>query len=511
MTGTKAGFALIVVAACVSLAAVLTGGVPLPGILALPPAALLAVVLILASLPILLMRWSLALGVFFCWLMVEDLVRKLAGNDLKVYFVKDLIYVVAMIALLVSPAARGVWMRATGRARFALYALIAWGVVMSVPTVMQDWRLPLLGLRFDFFYAPLVVAGYLVARESESLRRWLLALACLGALASSIGVAQAIIGPQFLAPEQPTPGLINLVTVRELPETGPVYRPTGPFVDPGRYAVMAATTVAAALAATLLSRGRARIVAWLCAAIALAGIWVSGGRALFLLGAALVVLALLAPAFAERRQAFTRAVPIAALGMVLLFMFAIFVPHLLTNRLAWYQTTLDPRSPKNEWQYRWKVYGTGTINGLKIGGPFGVGTGQESLGKPYLVGDGDSPENLYQVESGYGSVAVEWGAIGLALWLLWSIGWFIHACSSVRVARDGPLGAVGFVLAGWMFLFLFVQFFTSYGSFQNYLGNAYFWFLSGVIFALPEAHRRARERTRSPSVKQRMEPVGAPT
>ena len=47
-------------------------------------------------------RWVLTLGIFLVWLVVEDLVRKLAGNNLAVYFVKDLIYFVLLFALFTS-------------------------------------------------------------------------------------------------------------------------------------------------------------------------------------------------------------------------------------------------------------------------------------------------------------------------------------------------------------------------------------------------------------------------
>ncbi len=65
----------------------------------LPPVALFAAVLILAALPLLAGRWVLTLGIFLVWLVVEELVRKLAGNNLAVYFVKDLIYLVLLSAV----------------------------------------------------------------------------------------------------------------------------------------------------------------------------------------------------------------------------------------------------------------------------------------------------------------------------------------------------------------------------------------------------------------------------
>src|SRR3990172_1066269 len=114
--------------ACILLAALLTGTVYLPGPFALPPAALVAVVIALASVPLFLTRWKIGLAVFFVWLPFEDLIRKMAGNDLHVYFVKDFLYVLLMIGMFADPSTRGVWKLATGRARLTLYALVTWAV-----------------------------------------------------------------------------------------------------------------------------------------------------------------------------------------------------------------------------------------------------------------------------------------------------------------------------------------------------------------------------------------------
>ena len=47
--------------------------------------------------------------------------------------------------------------------------------------------------------------------------------------------------------------------------------------------------------------------------------------------------------------------------------------------------------------------------------------------------------------------------------------------------------AAGFVLFAWMIFFLFIGFAGGLQAFQNYIANAYFWLLSGLMFALPLA------------------------
>jgi hypothetical protein len=475
-------------AAAVAIGALASGTVTLPGPVQLPRPALAVAFLFLAALPLVLERWELALAGFLVWLLVEDLVRKAAGNDLSVYFVKDGLFLVVLAALALDPRARGAWRRATGGARIALYLLLTWAVVRSIPLLGEDWRLPMLALRLDFLYLPLAAAGYIIARHADSLRRWLERLTIFLAAATSVGIVQAVVGPGFLAPDEPTPGLGLLVTVRGLPGSDAIYRPSGTFVSSGRFGALALLALAMALGAVLAARRRSTAGLVLSTLAAGGGVWISGGRAGLVLGAGLVTVAALAPLWRKGRGELGRSVVVGSLAVALLMILAAVLPNLFSSRLAWYSATLDPRSSQSEWVSRWTAHAQDTFRGIELGGIVGQGTGQESLGKQYLSGDPDySPAGLYQVEAGFGSVAVEWGLIGLTLWLAWTLAWVRRQWTAVRAARDGPLGAAGMVLFAWIVLLLFVQLFGSLAAFQNYLVNAYFWLLSGMIFALPEA------------------------
>ena len=212
----------------------------------------------------------------------------------------------------------------------------------------------------------------------------------------------------------------------------------------------------------------------------------SGGRTGFVVGACLVALGAIASAFTDRRPALGRAGMVVALGLGAVFLFSALVPDLFSSRLDWYKQTLDPRSSENEWSFRWDSYGDATRRGIEIGGLIGLGTGRESLGKQYIYGDlQGTPAGAYQVEGGYAAVAVEWGAIGLSLWILWTLAWLYRQWHCVRMAPSGPLRAMGLVLLGWMVFFLVIGFLGGLQGYQNYIPNAYFWLLSGVIFGLP--------------------------
>jgi hypothetical protein len=482
----------------VAAGALTAGAVPMPSTTSLSPATLLLGAVFIAACPLLLHNWRAAAFVFLGWLLVEDLFRKLAGNDLAIYFVKDVLYAVLLVAMAADRTFRGAWRSATGGVRWWLYALIAWAVVMSVPTGLQDWRLPLIGLRLDFLYVPLVVLGYQMARSAGGLQRWLVTLAILGGAASAVGIVQAVVGPSFLAPGEPTPGLGHLVLIRGLPQSGAVYRPTGTFVDPGRFDSMALMALAVGLAAALATKGRRRrwaTVASLCAA---GGVWVSGGRAGFLAGLALVTIAGVGTAPAEGRPVLGKATRVAVIAVASLVVLATFQPILFHSRLLWYQATLDPWSQENEWASRWNAYSADTLRGVVLGGLIGQGTGQESLGKQYLYGGSDrSPVGLYQIEGGYAAVGVEWGVMGLILWIGWSLAWARRQWRAMRLSRGSPQATAGLVLFSWVLFFLFFNFFGGLQGFQNYVANAYFWLLSGVTFALPEAARQRQEPSRA--------------
>jgi hypothetical protein len=462
--------------------------------LGLPLPVLLVVLLLVAASPILLDRWRVTLLVFLVWLPLEDLIRKLSGNDLRVYFVKYGIYAILLVGLV--RESRGMWQAAAGRARLALYALIAWGVIMSVPSALQDWRLPVIGLSLDFLFVPLTIAGYLLARDLVSARIWLYGLALLGAVVCGVGIAQAVLGPEFLLPQDATPGLNDLTLVRQIPGQAPVFRPSGTFVDPGRYISMTILAVALALSGFLIIKGRRRIVMLIAVLVAATAVWVPGGRTAIVVSTFLLGVAVLAPAFARERLAFLRALGIAGAGLIGLVLLAVTFPSLFGSRLAFYEATLNPNSPGGEWGSRWDALTTDVGRGVELGGLVGQGTGDQSLGKQYLFGGAAySNVGLYDIEGGYAATAVEWGVIGLILWILWTMAWTHRLWINVKRVRGTTVAAPSLVLFAWVVVALFPAFFIGYQTFQNFLWNAHFWLLSGVVAGLPYAVSLKMERS----------------
>ncbi len=467
-------------------AALLTESLPLPSALEFPPPVLLIALIGLVALPFLASKWRATFWALLAWFMVEDLIRKYLGNDIRVYFMKDGLYLMLVVGLLIDPAVRGVWKRATGSAAAWLYAMIAWSVVLSIPMAFVDWRIPLIALKLDWQYVPLVVAGYLLASEEGGVRRLLTGFVILGIPACLVGIIQAQFGPDFLRPTVVTEAsqLLRL----DLTRTHDVFQPTGTFVDAGRFGTMAMLTYVSALALLLLahrtSTARRRAFAVIGVIVAAGAIWAHAGKTGIIVAAAIAVIAALAPAFSDRRLAVLRATLAVALvlGAVLL-MFVLF-PQLSANRVAYLSERLDPRVSTNEWQSRINSWRAATIEGVTIGGVMGAGTGAGSLGLQYL-GEGSSVTGVEQVEGGYASVGQQWGFIGLLLWLGWTMAWTGRLWRCSKGARGTPFAGVGLLITSWVVIFLFVSFVGGFQSFQNYYANAYLWVFFGIVFAFP--------------------------
>jgi hypothetical protein len=463
---------------------------PLSGVVNLPISAFIAVILAAAAIPLVLRHWSVGIVAFMAWLPFEDLVRKYAGNDLRVYVVKDLLFGLMLMGLARHLSAARAWRRATGRARPALILLIMWAVAMAVPAALDDPRVPLIGLRLDFLYVPLVAVGYFLASDGRRFRRAMEWLTLLGATVGLFGLLQAVIGPGFLTPGGAAPGLEHLLLLRA---RGRVYQPTGTFVEPGRFISMAVIALVLALVAHAVAE---RPLRRLCAGgVIVAGIvvYVSGGKAAQL---AAIGLLLIAAGRGRRGRAVLRVAAVATVAVTMIVGASLAFPTVVGPRLTYYNQALNPASGDNEWAFRWSRYSESTLLGLHSGGWIGRGTGTQSLGLQYVYGgEKRSSRGLYHLESGYGTIAYELGGVGLALWLSWAVLWTRRLWQSARQVRGTEYESAAMVATGWIVFLLFIAFFAGSQFFQNYVSNAFLWLLSGVVFGLADLVRtNAREQ-----------------
>src|SRR5580700_11586165 len=181
--------------------------------------------------------WRLGFYSFLIWLLFEDLVRKYLGNNMAIYFAKDVLAGLTYIAFFVD-IRRG--RAATFRPPFRLFFyLFLWlGIVQIFNSNSPSIVYGLMGAKIYFFYVPLMFVSYALIRNDEDLRKFLVVNAVLAGVISSLGIAQAVLGNTFLNPTTLAPDLRDLGDLDKVsPLTNQILSlPTAVFVSTGRFA-----------------------------------------------------------------------------------------------------------------------------------------------------------------------------------------------------------------------------------------------------------------------------------
>lgn len=445
-----------------------------------------------------LRNWRAGFYLFFVWLLFEDLARKYLGNNLALFFGKDILAAIVYIALLVD-IRRG--REKAFRPPFLLpLAVFVWlGAVQIFNQNSPHILYGMLGFKVYFFYIPLIWVGYALIRNDEDLQKFLLANAILAIVISSIGIAQAILGnsflnPRVLAPELQELGDLNKVT----PLTNQVFNlPDSVFVSAGRfgfYLIMGFIIVLGTAGYQLLQGSRRRTVVFLALATLGGAALFSGSR-----GAVVYVLAsllVLAVGFlwgapwrwgqahrmvkAIRRSFIVGALAIAAI--LLLF------PDEAGSRIAFYTETLLPNSSAYAVTARSWDYPIENLMSV-FGQPnwlLGNGIGLASLGAQYVAKLVHQPLPGIWVEEGYGVLIVELGIIAPFLWLLWTGALLYSSWKVVRQLRETRFFPIALAIFWYALLLLYPLTYGGLAPYQNYVCNAFLWLLIGVLFRLPD-------------------------
>jgi hypothetical protein len=461
-----------------------------------------------------LRSWRAGFYMFFCWLMVEDLPRKYMGNNLALFFGKDILLALVYVALF-REIRRG--KEKAFRPPFLLFlSLFFWLAVLQVfnpnsPHVLYG----LLGLKVYFYYVPLMFAGYALVRDEKSLRKFLLTNAAIALVIAGIGVIQVLgprsfLNPAILAPELQDSGNLYKVT----PISGQAFSlPASVFVSAGRFdefLIVAFLIVLGTLAYLLLSQQQKwrNLVFAAIAVVAVASL-LCGARSTVLfnsIGAAILLVGFLWGAPWRNRQvhrlvrAIRGSVLVAALGVTALLMI---FPEQAGSRLSFYAETLSPSSSAYEGRNRTWDY---PIRNLEAAFEhptwiYGNGMGTATLGAQY-VGRilGQRPPNI-SVEEGYGQMIVEMGILAPFLWIVWTAALLYYCWKIVRQLRQTRFFPIALAIFFYAFFLLYPITFGSMTAYENYICNAYLWLLVGVLFRLPSLAAAPAE----PSPMQRVE------
>lgn len=445
-----------------------------------------------------LRNWRLGFYLFLVWLLFEDLARKYLGNNLALFFGKDILAALVYVALFVE-IRRG--REKSFRPPFLLPLVIfVWlGAVQVFNQNSPHILYGLLGFKVYFFYIPLMWAGYALIRNDRDLRNFLLVTAGLSIVIAAVGIVQAIVGNSFLNPAVLAPELRELGDLNKVtPISNQMFNlPDSVFVSAGRFSfyLIMAFIIAMGTAGYLLlegSRGRKTIFATIA---------VLGGAALFsgsrgaVMYSAITVL-VLAIGFlwgapwrwgqAHRLvKAIRRSFIVAALGIGAILLF---FPDEAGSRIAFYVETLAPSSSAYAVSNRSWDYPIQNLMGV-FGEPnwvLGNGIGIASLGAQYVAKLIHQPLPGLWVEEGYGVLIIELGIVAPFLWLIWTGALLYCSWKIVRQLRETRFLPIALAIFWYAFVLLYPLTYGGLAPYQNYICNAFLWLLIGILFRLPD-------------------------
>lgn len=443
-------------------------------------------------------NWRQGLYIFFGWLFFEDFARKYLGNNMAIYFAKDFLVILVYVSFLL--ARRNSREKSVFRPPFLAPLLVfVWFAAAQVfnPASTSVFY-GALGLKLYFLYIPLMYLGYSLIDSEQDLRRFFMFNAILILLVSSLGIAQSIIGPTFLNPATIQEDIRDLSTLyRVSPITGQIaYRPTSLFVSTGRFQnlIVASWMIVLGFGGYLILRTRkGRTAAFTTIGVLAAAALMSTSRGVFMwcFGSTLVIMAAFVWGAPWKQKEVTRVVRsiqrVILLGGLAIVSLSVIFPEEVNSRLAIYSETLSPYSTASELAYRTRDYPLRNFLAA-FDTPrwmYGYGTGTASLGIQYVARILHAPPTGISVENGYGQLVVEMGIVGLLLWLILGAAACLSAWKIVKQLRGSPWFPIAFVIFWFIFLVFFPMGYNSISFYQDFLVNAYFWILVGILYRLP--------------------------
>jgi hypothetical protein len=447
---------------------------------------------------IILNNWRRGLMIVLGWLLFEDFVRKYLGNNMAVYFGKDVLVVVFYVSFFVAVRKQ----KATifqPPFRAPLLLMIWFGAIQVFNPGSPSIFYGLMGFKMFFFYVPLMFVGYSLLNSEVELRRFFFLNLILVFVIGSLGIAQAILGHTFLNPSVIQDDIRELSTLyRKSAITGlSAYRPNSVFVSTGRFANFLGVSWLLVMGFTgylMFRRRQGRVFTFVVLVVTAAALVLSASRGAFLwtfINGIVFSIAFLWGAPWRRKEVVRvlRTIQRTVLGLAAALVLLMFVfPEALLSRLSFYYETLAPDSPTSELVNRTRDY---PLENFLLAfkyerWPYGYGIGTSGLGTQYVTRLLHVKPIEAGVESGFGALVIEQGVVGLLLWIVTGSAIVISAWRVVYRLR----GSDWFPLAFVIFWFAFFMFFpATYGGivvYEDFVLNAYLWLLLGILFRLPE-------------------------
>jgi len=440
--------------------------------------------------------WRRGVYMLMTWILFEDFARKFLGNNMAIYFVKDLLVLILYLSFFRSRAVRRVGVFSIPF-RLSLLVFFWFAFLQVFNPASTSIFYGILGIKVYFLYVPLIYVGYTFVHSQEDLLRFFSFICVLIIIVAGLGIAQSIIGPSFLNPAQLQEDISQLShTYRVAPISGLMaYRPTSVFVSAGRFQdfLVVAWLISLGFGGYLLLGSRqGRQVAFTAIGTVATASLMCASRGVFMwnTGIALIIAAGFLWGAPWRQRETTRVLRLIqraafSVGIGIVLVLTIF-PEELGSRLAIYSETLMPSSAASELVHRTQTYPLQQL-GFAFDHPrwpYGYGMGTCTLGGQYVVRIMHAEPMSVGVESGFGNLIIELGIVGLVLWIV--LGFSI-TLSAWEVAKELK-GTRWFPLAFATFLFAFILFFpmtyTSFSAYQDFVINSNLWLLIGILYRL---------------------------
>ena len=445
--------------------------------------------------------WRTGFFLFILWLLFEDLARKFLGNGMIFFFGKDVLAAITYASLLKAKSKGEIaWFRPPFMVPLAIFFGLALVQVFNTesPSVIYG----LLGLKLYFYYVPLIFVGYALIQTDRDLERVLVFNLVPGLVIAILGIIQSVVGLSFLNPTELAPELQALGNLtRESPLTHlAVPSPTSVFASSGRfhwYMIVLAILALGTQAHLLLTRRLRAAWGFLGVGVTVIAAMQSASRGAIMY--TMISVLVLSAGFLwgapwswgqghRLVKAIRRSLLVGAAG---LFAMVQLFPAAIGANYAFYAETLLPSSSATQLQFRAIDYPLGNLQRVfeHEKWPYGYGTGTASLGLQYVSRLlGQTPPQLW-VESGWGVLIAEMGILAPFLWIFWSVTLLYYGWRIVKQLRQTVYFPIALAILWYGFLLLFP--FTHMGMqpYQNYVMNAYFWFLIGILFRLPHLAR----------------------
>jgi hypothetical protein len=451
--------------------------------------------------------WRRGLYMLVAWILFEDFVRKYLGNNMAIYFDKDLLAILLYLFFYrARPAERNEKPKIPFRVPLMVFFWFCLSQMFSPasPSVFYG----ILGMKINFLYVPLIFIGYAFAESEENLRRSLSFLCALILIVAALGLAQSIIGPTFLNPQNLQEDIRDLSTVyRAAPISGLLaYRPTSVFVSSSRFQdfLILAWLISLGYSGYLILRSRqGRTLAFTTVGVVAAASLMSASRGVFMWNAGITLLLTAgflwgAPWHQHEAIRAVRAIQRTCLliGLGLILLLTIF-PQELGSRMAIYSETLMPGSPASELVKRTQTY---PLRQLELAfdherWPYGYGMGTCALGGQYVVRIMKADPIYIGVESGLGNLIVELGILGLILWLVLGLAIAMSAYEVVVKLRGTPWFPLVFAIWLYVMILLFPMMFTGNSAYQDFVLNSNLWLFLGLLYRMksyPDAFQMAQ-------------------